>query len=220
MTCSQEPLFDDNYGSVVNYMGSEEENEYSLNKTSSIFERMKQTVSYNICCCIKPSDSQTNYPKRNPKAVAVTPKNSNLNHILLEPQVQDNEEKLGKICAGDERNVETFQRDCLTDQELSQSKCRKCLSKKNKDITHERKYKNSTIKNTRKISRENTSYLRQFYELTEEEIESLQEKGCIKLNIKMKPGLTISDFNIIMKKNNHNAVRKEHERDHENTLKN
>ncbi|KAI5745365.1 hypothetical protein M8J76_010442 [Diaphorina citri] len=64
--------------------------------------------------------------------------------------------------------------------------------------------------NTQKVE-PNEKHCKQVYELSKEQCKSFREKGYIKVNVKVKPNVSVSDFNIIIKKDKSSKRSNKHE---------
>uniref|UniRef100_A0A8D8VWT7 Uncharacterized protein n=1 Tax=Cacopsylla melanoneura TaxID=428564 RepID=A0A8D8VWT7_9HEMI len=206
---SQESLFDH----VMSWSGK-----ICPARPFSMLDRIKQTLSCNICCCVKPTDSQTKCTNIKMK-ISEPCSFSILENIFCRQTVSEVPEETHR------KRAECFEKiksriDYTEIPEIKQSGSKKCmntLSKICKKVTNKSKpkktdekdgkkesnpkdEKHTDVKNkTRNKLNEKVKHS-QVYELSEEEVKSLKEKGRIKLNVKLKPGVTMSDFNIIIQR--------------------
>lgn len=219
ITNYHEPFLDCRHPKKISQWSSQDKTE-NLGETCSMFDRMKQKISGHLCCCVKPTDSQTNCKESNPtvkstKNIENGKSKSKLYESKHEQNCGDTDGK--NFCQNHDIVMSCLpgsnygNMDCLpkSKHESCCKKYKRSLSKFCYSVKHKSKGKNRKItplRCKRSKSKETKVYTKQIYELSEEEIKSLKEKGCIKLNVKVKPGVSISDFNIIIKKETSSAA--------------
>lgn len=174
----------------------------------SIFKKIRQRFSCHFCCCVNPKDSQEN-SKNSKRKHAASPSSYVARNI--QPKLKSDMGRYKNIVDGDvkiyQSNLKMHGRpnknidiniknidsnDFKSWKRLSPASLKKCFdsvrqSRKDNEILEKRQLKEKVCSKF-------------VYELTAEEVKSLNEKGYIKMKMKVKPGMSINDLRVVVQK--------------------
>lgn len=185
--------FDDEHGSSLDSKYSdvalldpnspeEIRNPHENSQSFTMFDRIKQRFSF--CCCVKSKDSQTKLAQ--PRSFSILKSIQSKQKIHKKNNTNESKARIS------EKSTDLKARCINTSDSSFKQKSSCAINQRTKGGVH----KNVNHK-TERSKQFCSKYI---YELSQEGVKSLQEKGCIKLNVKMKPGISVTDFSIIIQK--------------------